>query len=70
MPWKVSGVVEQRAQFVSEYESGEWTMTELCRIYGISRPSGYAVLGRYGRQGAAGLRECSRAARRSFFRSL
>ena len=61
MPWKVSGVVEQRAQFVSEYESGEWTMTELCRIYGISRPSGYAVLGRYGRQGAAGLQECSRA---------
>ena len=61
MPWKVSGVVEERKQFVSEYESGEWTMTDLCRNYGISRPTGYALLRRYGARGASGLEECSRA---------
>lgn len=31
MPWKVSGVMERRQQFIREYESGEWTMTDLCR---------------------------------------
>ena len=61
MPWKVSGVVEKRQQFVAEYASGEWTMTDLCRAHGITRPTGYAVLRRYGRWGEAGLEEQSRA---------
>jgi len=63
MPWKVSGVVEKRKQFVAEYESEQWTMTELCRRYGITRPTGYAVLQRYAERGEAGLEEGSRAAR-------
>lgn len=63
MPWKVSGVVEKRKQFLAEYESGQWTMTELCRLYGITRPTGYAVLRRYGEQSEAGLVESSRAPR-------
>lgn len=61
MPWKVSGVVERRKQFVSEYGSGEWTMTELCQAYGISRPTGYEVLRRYAQAGKLGLEEQSRA---------
>jgi transposase InsO family protein len=61
MPWKVSGVVEKRKQFLSEYESGEETMTDLCRAYGISRATGYEVLRRYRNQGEAGLEERSRA---------
>src|SRR5450759_4936465 len=61
MPWKVSGVVEQRQRFLREYEAGEWTMTELCRAYGISRPTGYELWHRYGNEGAAGLEERSRA---------
>ena len=61
MPWKVSGVVERRKQFVVEYQSGEWTMTELCRAHGISRPTGYEVLRRYERDGEGGLEEQSRA---------
>lgn len=55
MPWKVSGVVEQRQRFLREYETGEWTMTELCRAYEISRPTGYALWHRYGNEGEAGL---------------
>lgn len=64
MPWKVSGVVEKRKEFLAEYATGEWTMTDLCRAYGITRPTGYAVLRRWQRAGEAGLEEQSRAARR------
>jgi transposase InsO family protein len=59
----VSGVVEKRKQFLAEYKSGQWTMTELCRLYGITRPTGYAVLRRFAEQGEAGLEERSRAPR-------
>src|SRR5215470_11157686 len=61
MPWKVSGVVEKRKQFLADYQSGEWSMTDLCRAYGITRPTGYAVLRSYTRNGEAGLEEGSRA---------
>jgi transposase InsO family protein len=61
MPWKVSGVVERRQEFLADYVSGQWTMTDLCRAYGISRPSGYQVLRRYASDGELGLEEQSRA---------
>ena len=64
MPWKVSGVVERRQQFLAEYLSGQGTMTELCEIYGISRPTGYALLRRWQQEGEAGVEERSRAPRR------
>jgi transposase InsO family protein len=64
MPWKVSGVVEKRKQFLAEYESEEWTMTDLCQAYGISRQTGYQVLRRYRQAGDEGLEERSRAPRR------
>ncbi len=61
MPWKVSGVVEKRREFLADYKSGDWGMSELCRAYGISRPTGYEALRRYGQQGELGLEERSRA---------
>jgi len=64
MPWKVSGVMEQRKQFVAEYASGEWTMTDLCRAFNISRPTGYELLRRYAAGGEQGLGEQSRAPER------
>src|SRR5260370_30692239 len=64
MPWEVSGVMEKRKQFLADYESGEWTMTDLCRVYEITRPTGYAVLQRYAGEGEAGLGERSRAPKR------
>ena len=39
-------------------------MRELCGMYGISRPTGYAVLRRFQEQGETGLQEQSRAALR------
>src|SRR5258708_36510964 len=64
MPWEVSGVMEKRKQFLADYESGEWTMTDLCRAYEITRPTGYVVLQRYAGEGEAGLGGGGRAAKR------
>jgi transposase InsO family protein len=64
MPWKVSGVVERRQQFLAEYASGQWTMRDLCRAYGISRPTAYELLRRHEAEGEAGIGDRSRAPRR------
>src|SRR3569833_1918130 len=61
MPWNVSGLVDKRMKFVSDYESGEWTMSQLCRMHGISRVSGYRVLRSWRARGEAGLEARSRA---------
>jgi putative transposase len=52
---------EQRRSFVCDHESGQWSMTELCGRYGVSRPTGYKWIGRCAEAGAAGLEERSRA---------
>jgi transposase InsO family protein len=64
MPWKVSGVVERRQQFLVEYQSGQWTMRDLCRAYGMSRPTGYELGRRWEQESEAGLEDRSRAPRR------
>ena len=64
MPWKVSGVVEKRRQFVKEWLSEQWTMTELCERHGIARQTGYNTLARYQQSGWEGLEEQSRAPER------
>jgi transposase len=61
MPWKVSGVVEKRRQFIEQGLSENWTMTELCAQHGISRQAGYNTLTRYQRAGWKGLEAGSRA---------
>jgi len=61
MAWRVSGVVEQRTKFVQEYESDAWTMAELCRIYEISRETGYKWIKRSRAEGEQGLKDRSRA---------
>lgn len=64
MPWKVSGEVEKRKQFVEQWLSQEWTMTELCGRHGISRQAGYNTLARYQQLGWEGLEARSRAPQR------
>jgi len=51
----------ERGRFVRDFDSGDWTMSELCEHYGISRPTGYKWVERYGEQGDEGLVELSRA---------
>jgi len=61
MPWNVSGVVDKRKEFIRDYESGDWSVSQLCRMYEISRVTGHAVLRRWSAEGEAGLAERSRA---------
>jgi transposase InsO family protein len=64
MPWKASSVVEERTRFVMEYERGLHTMAALCRIYGVSRPTGHAWWNRYRERGLDALRDLGRAPQR------
>ena len=51
-------------KFVAAAQSGQWTMTELCARYGISRKTGYKYLRRYEEEGPEALRDRSRAPHR------
>ena len=64
--WSFSNrsVVEERTRFVIAHEDELYTMAELCRIYGISRETGYYWLHRYREGGLEALRELGRAPRR------
>jgi putative transposase len=55
MPWRERSPMDERVQFISDYQRQLFTMTELCDRYGISRKTGYAVVGRYEAEGARGL---------------
>jgi transposase InsO family protein len=59
MPWSEVTVVNQRTRFVADIERGVFSMTEVCRRYGISRPTGYLWLERYYDEGPKGLHDRS-----------
>lgn len=61
MPWKETCAMEERMRFVSECLTREWTMSQLCRDYHISRKTGYKWLNRFMSGGPTGLQERSRA---------
>lgn len=61
MPWNETTAVNERCRFVMTYLSGTVTMSELCALYGVSRPTGYKWVSRYKAQGPAGLYARSRA---------
>src|SRR4051812_50023075 len=65
MPWRETSPMEQRLDFVREYETELFTMTELAAQYGISRKTGYKWLERYAADGATGLQDRSRRAPQS-----
>jgi len=60
MPWKTMDVREQRVRFVVAASQEEKPFCQLCQEFGISRPTGYAWLGRYQKGGIEGIRERSR----------
>jgi transposase InsO family protein len=51
MPWKESRVVDQRLQFLSSYQREEMSVSELCREFGVSRPTDYRWINRYKESG-------------------
>jgi putative transposase len=60
MPWRESWPMEQRWEFVREFATGLFTMTELAAQYEISRKTGYKWLGEYATAGVLGLQDRSR----------
>ena len=47
MPWSETSTMDQKKLFINDYIRGNFAMTELCRRYGISRPTGYKWVDRF-----------------------
>lgn len=67
MPWKVTGTVDQRLQFLLSYQKGEMSVTDLCHEYGISRPTAYKWIKRCDEVGPVGLLDLTRTPHNSPF---
>ena len=63
MPWLETNPVMERQHFAPDFESGRWTMTELCQRYGISRAAAYKWVDRIRQEGTRGFSDHSRAPR-------
>jgi putative transposase len=59
MPWRESGPMDERLQFVRDAQRDHFTMSELCARYGVSRRIGYKWLARYETEGRRGLADRS-----------
>jgi transposase-like protein len=61
MPWEQTSAMDQRVKFIADCLSGRYSKSELCRAYGISRPTAYKWIKRYHESKAKGFEELSRA---------
>lgn len=59
MPWKETTTMEQKVEFICEWLSEKYTISELCRFFEISRPTAYKLISRYEQDGIKGLLEQS-----------
>jgi len=60
MPWKEIRVIDQKIKMISDWLSGEYSLIELSRIYGVSRKTLYKWISRYEADEYTGLQERSR----------
>ena len=60
MPWS-RGPVDDRIEFMRLYETGRYSVSELCTMKGVSRACGHKWIKRWREAGIAGLEERSRA---------
>ena len=63
MPWRTTGVLEERIKFIAAYLEGGESISALSRRFGISRETAHKFLSRYRVEGLEGLRDQSRAPR-------
>lgn len=61
MIWKAKTKMEQKVEFIHEWLTQKYTITELCRSFDISRPTAYKLISRYEKMGISGLIEQGRA---------
>ena len=60
MPWLETSLMDQRMQFIVDYQRGLQSVTELADRFAISRKTAYKWLDRHEADGAAGLADRSR----------
>ena len=63
MPWKETCAMQERQAFIQCWLSREYNKSQLCRRFGISRPTGDKWIHRFEREGLNGLTDRSRAPR-------
>lgn len=61
MPWKVTTTMEQKVEFICEWRTQKYTITELCNAFGISRPTAYKMINRFENSGIEGLKEIGKS---------
>jgi transposase len=60
MPWRMESMQIQKKKFITLLETGRFTKTSLCQEFGISRPTGDAIIKRYQEEGWDALEELPR----------
>lgn len=65
MPWKMNTTMDQKQNFIREWESGLYYFKSLCEAYGISRQAGYNLIRSYKERGFKVLEDQSRRPNRS-----
>ena len=61
MPWKETTTMEQKVEFICEWRTQKYSITELCKVFNISRPTAYKLIYRFEKDGIEGLKEHSKA---------
>ena len=60
MPWQETLLMDQRVQFIADYQRDEFDVADLARRFSISRKTAYKSIDRYEAAGPAGLVDRSR----------
>jgi transposase-like protein len=47
MPWKETTTMEQKIEFICEWNAQKYSIAELCRAFEVSRPTAYKLINRY-----------------------
>lgn len=61
VPWKDVSSMEQKREFINLFLSGKYSLSELCRQFNVSRPTGRLYVNRFKEHGDDGLNALSRA---------
>ncbi|MBA7618552.1 hypothetical protein ES703_25882 [subsurface metagenome] len=60
MPWKETCPMDQKVKMIGDYISGDYTISELARMYEVSRKTIYKWVGRYQMTVPSGLEDLPR----------
>ena len=63
MPWKETTTMDQKIEFICEWRTFKYTISDLCKAFGISRPTGYKLIRQFEKDGFESFRKQSRAPR-------